>query len=235
MGRNKITDNPSLPLDIDGLRCFLSQVAANNSREWLAANRAEYDRLRAQWLASLDRVCASMASWLPGMATQSGRSSTYRFYRDTRFSADKSPLKTFFSADFAPWGRSVTRAGYYLQIGLRESPDNGVWGGIYCPEPAQLRKLRKAIVDNIEEFESIINEPQLAALYPGWCGQRLKTAPKGWDRDHPQIELLRLKDYGKFSPLDDDFFHRPDWPEQVSERLRVISPLVDFLNYSLDE
>jgi uncharacterized protein (DUF2461 family) len=98
-----------------------------------------------------------------------------------------------------------------------------------------LRKLRNAIVDNIEEFESIINEPELKRLYPNWIGRALKTAPKGWPKDHPQIELLRLTDYGKGLNLSRDFYLSPDWPERIAELMRPLKPLIDFLNYSIDE
>lgn len=222
-------------IDIDLLQHFLAEVTLNNSREWLAAHRDTYDTLRTQWLASLDRVCEAMSTWLPGMSTQDGRSCTYRFFRDTRFSPDKTPLKTFFSAAFSPTGRSDHRAGYYLQIGVAGSPDNGLWGGLWCPDAAQLRKIRKAIIDNIEEFDEINDNPDLKSLYSGWTGESLKTAPKGWDRNHPRIDLLRLKDYGRHCPEDTDFFRLPDWPELTSERFRVLSPLIDFINYSLDE
>ncbi len=223
------------PLDITLLQDFLAEVSLNNSREWLAAHRDTYDLLRKQWIESLDRVCEAMSVWLPGMSTQNGRSCTYRFFRDTRFSPDKSPLKTYFSAAFSPAGRSDGRAGYYIQVGTAGSPDNGLWAGIYCPDPAQLRKLRKAIIDNIEEFDAIIENPELSALYPDWTGEKLRTAPKGWDRNHPRIDLLRLKDFGRHCRLDTEFFSRPDWPELTAERFHVIAPLVDFLNYSLDE
>lgn len=222
-------------MNIDLLDSFLRGVAANNSRPWLAEHRDTYDTLRAEWLADLDRLCAAMSQWCPGMATQNGRSSTYRFFRDTRFSPDKSPLKTFFSASLSPHGRKSHYAGYYMQVGPEGIAQNGLWGGIYCPDSTMLRKLRKAIVDNIEEFEGIINAPDIKRLYPGWEGDRLKSAPQGWPRNHPQIELLKLKDYGKFHQLPLDFFRSPTWPEEASELLRPLAPLVDFINYSLDE
>lgn len=214
---------------------FLAEISQNNNREWLMANHERYVELRAMWYAALQRIIDAMASWEPSIASQTPSSVSYRFRRDTRFSLDKTPYKTYFSAAFSPWGKKAERAGYYLQVGLRESGDNGLWGGIYCPSPAILKKLRHAIVDNIEEFDQILEAPELCQLYPGWVGDSLKTAPKGWPKDHPQVELLRLKDYGKFHKLPDDFFLNEQWPERVAELLRPLKPLVDFLNYSIDE
>ena len=96
-------------------------------------------------------------------------------------------------------------------------------------------KMRHAIVDNIEELEEILAAPELQRLYPGWCGNALKTIPKGWPKDHPQAPLLRLLDYGKEHELDIRFFDDPAWPERCSELMRPLKPLVDFINYSLYE
>jgi len=219
---------------------FLRQVRANNNREWLAAHRAEYDALRAGWLAQVEQLIGYMSEWEPAIASQTARSAAYRFARDTRFSRDKSPYKTYFSALLSPWGRKTLRAAYYLHMGPvdPDDPDNtgaGVYGGIWCPTSPMLKKLRHAIIDNIEEFDEICAAPDLVKYFPGWWGDRLKTIPQGWDRNHPRAELLRLKEYGRFSPMDESMFVRHDWPRIVSDRMRILKPLVDFLNYSLDE
>lgn len=212
---------------------FLRRVAQNNNREWFHANKTEFDDLRMQWLEDVDRLIALMSTWDPSLITQNARSSAYRFYRDTRFSQDKSPYKTFFSAAFSPFGRSTHRACYYLEMGLR--PESGLYGGMWCPDSAMLRKMRNAIVDNIEEFEEILSDNEFIKHYPGWVGDMLKTTPKGWARNHPQADLLRLKDYGKFCPADEAFFSISDWVERTSERFQILRPFIDFLNYSLDE
>lgn len=222
-------ENPYMPR----LRDFLQQVARNNNREWFAAHKEEYTELRELWLADVQRLINAMCAFEPRMAGATARSCAYRFYRDTRFSPDKSPLKTFFSASFSPYGRNSMHAGYYLHTGI--NADSGLWGGLWCPPPDMLRKLRRAIVDNSEEFNEIISAPGLLKLFPGWTGEKLKTAPKGWDRAHPQIELLRLKDYGKFHRCTPRFFDSADWPERSAELFGVLKPLVDFLNYSIDE
>lgn len=213
---------------------FLADVAANNNRPWFQANRGRYDDLRARWYEDLERLIALMGEWEPGMRTQTASTASYRFNRDTRFSPDKSPYKVYFSAVLSPYGRKSIMAGDYLQVDVRPE-ENGLYTGIYCPEPRLLKKLRHAIVDNIEEFEEIINEPQFAARYPGWVGQRLKSAPQGWPKDHPQIELLKLKDYGRFAPCKHSYFTDPLWYERAAEDFRIAKPFVDFLNYSVVE
>lgn len=215
------------------LYAFLRELARNNNREWFKANRDRYDNLRSEWENDMSRLIACMSQWEPSLSHLTPKSVSYRIYRDIRFSQDKTPLKTYFSAAFSPFGRSTHRACWYLQMG--PSVESGLYGGMWCPDTAVLRKVRKAIVDNIEEFDEIINDSKLREFYPGWIGATLKTVPKGYGRDHPQAELLKLKDFGRFCKCDEAFFSDPDWPVAVSERFRILKPLIDFLNYSIDE
>lgn len=225
---------------VEQLYDFLTRLADNNNREWFKANRLEYDYLRESWMADIDRLIGYMCEWEPAMRGLSARQCCYRIYRDTRFSQDKTPLKTYFSAGFGPHGKSNHGAGYYLQMGpgvFAGEIESGLYGGIWCPEPAVLKKLRKSIVDNIEEFEEIINAPEVATEFPGWCAteRALKTVPKGYDKNHPQAELLRLKEYGKFHAADKEFFLDSQWPEKCARMFSYLKPLVDFLNYSVNE
>lgn len=211
---------------------FLTRLAENNDRPWFAANRAEFDALRAQWIDSVQRIINALAVDDPSLRGVRAADCVYRIYRDTRFSHDKSPFKTYFSALISPTGRHCDRACYYVHVGVEEC---AVYGGVWSPEAPVLKKLRRAIVDNIEEFREITETPEIEALYPGWYGRKLKTAPKGYDRDHPDIDLLRLTEYGKCHELDRAFFDAPDWPEKVASMLRILKPMNDFLNYSIDE
>lgn len=217
---------------------FLTELHDNNNRDWFRANRQRFDELRELWLADVDRLIARIAEWNPAMASQTARSAAYRIYRDTRFSTDKTPYKTYFSAALCPAGRTAPLAAYYLQTG----PDfdgcyveSGIYGGLWNPDAATLRKMRHAIVDNIEEWEEIVHAKEVERLYPGWCGDTLKTIPKGWDRDHPQAFYLRMKSYGKFRRLDQRFFSDPDWPELAADMLRPLQPMLDFINYTITE
>lgn len=215
-----------------GLFHYLDALRANNNREWFGAHRDEYDRLRANFTADLQRLIDTMAVGDPALRGLEARDCIYRIYRDTRFSPDKTPYKTYFSALVSPTGRHCDRASWYIHLGSEEC---AVYGGLWMPPSPVLRKVRKAIVDNIDEFRAITSDPEMDHLFPGWYGQRLKTAPQGYDRNHPEIELLRLKEYGKAQTLPRSFFDNPRWPEETARRLLVLKPLIDFLNYSIDE
>lgn len=213
---------------------FLDRLSHNNNRQWFKEHKDEFDRLRQMWVNDMERLREKMLVWEPQLARQLFENCIYRIYRDTRFSLDKTPYKTYFSAIFSPYGRKSYHACYYFQMGV-DSSQSGLYGGMWCPPSDKLKNVRLEIVANIEEFEEIINQKEFAENYPGWIGDRLKTVPKGWDRNHPCAELLRLKDYGKFHPCAPEFFEQPDWIEQTSELFRLLKPMNDFLNFSIEQ
>ncbi len=214
---------------------FLHRLERNNNRPWFQQHKNEFDTLREEWLSDLDRIIAAMTTWYPEMSSQNGKSAAYRIYRDTRFSPDKTPYKTYFSAAFSPYGRKTDRAGFYLEMSPFASHPSGVYGGIWCIERPALNKLRHAIVDNIEEWEEILDTPDMRNEFPDWCSSMLKTIPKGWDRNHPQAFYLRMTNYGKYKECSESFFLSPDWPERVADLFHTLYPFIRFLNYSLDE
>lgn len=216
------------------LYSFLRELSANNNREWFATRKAEFEELRSLWLADLQRLIDLMGEWDPSLRRYSAKECAYRIYRDTRFSPDKTPYKTYVSALISPYGRHADRACYYLHLDPRPE-EGGLYGGLWHPEPAVLKKVRTAIVDNDDEWEAAVTSPGMKKYFPGWTGDRLKTAPKGWPKDHPMIEVLRLKDIGKWNPCDEEFFSRDSWPEEAAERLRMLKPMIDFINYSIEE
>lgn len=217
---------------------FLRRLELNNNREWFKANKGEYDELRALWLADVDVMLSHMSQWWPSLRGIDAKACAYRIYRDTRFSLDKSPLKTYFSAGIGPRGRATHEPGFYLQLGPDRGfadIDSGLYGGLWCPDAPTLKKVRKAIVDNIDEFEEIVNAPEVKEYFPGWCGRTLKTIPKGYDRNHPQAPLLRMLEYGKFHPAGEAFFFDASWPERAARLFGFLKPFVDFLDYSVKE
>lgn len=212
---------------------FFEELKKNNNRPWFAENKPRYEEIRRWWLDGMAAVHARVAEVWPEVAYSDIH--TFRIYRDTRFSPDKTPYKTHIGSTLAPAGsHNVHRPGVYIECGIPES-DSGVFAGMWCPESNDLKKLRRAIVDNIEEWEEIVHAPELTRLYDDWFGERLKTAPKGWPKDHPQIEYLRLKHIGRVSQMSRSQFMSADWPSLVAERIAAAVPLLRFLDYSLNE
>ena len=212
---------------------FLSRLSTNNNRDWFRENKQEYDMLRTLWLADVDRMIAHMSSWDARLSSATAKNAAYRIYRDTRFSPDKTPFKTYFSAAVSDYGRSSAYAGYYLQMGPGDGC--GLYGGVWCPDAQMLKKLRHAIVDNIEEWDEINADAGLNRHFQLITSSSLRTIPKGWPKDHPQAAWLRMKDYGRMAQLSPDFFFSPDWPVRAAELFRLVKPFNDFLNYSIDE
>lgn len=212
---------------------FFEELSLNNNREWFALHKPEYEEIRRWWTEGMERVRALVASEWPEAAYANLK--TFRIYRDTRFSADKTPYKTHIGSTLAPPGSyNVHSAGFYIELGIPVS-DSGVFTGIWAPESKVLAKLRRAIVDNIDEWEDIVLNPEFRKYYPEWYGERLKTAPKGWPKDHPQIEYLRLKHLGCQASMTRAQFLSDRWCEEVAKRVLVGLPLVQFLDYSLNE
>lgn len=211
---------------------FLDHLQRHNDRVWFNAHKSWYEEVRDKWYDDLARLIACASEWEPRFKALDPRTASYRIYRDTRFSADKTPYKNNFSAILSPRGKKLQVADYYIQAGA-PGTESLTAGGLWACDTARLQKLRHAMVDNIEEFEAIIHEREFEKLYPHWYGPQLKTAPKGWDRNHPHVDLLRLQVVGREHLLDSRFFADPAWPEKASDLLRPLKPFIDFVNYSL--
>lgn len=214
---------------------FFNELRDNNNRPWFNENKQRFLDLRAPLIEDIDKMIGHLSAYDPKVAGATGAQSMYRIYRDTRFSPDKTPYKTFASAAFSPMGHRDVGAGYYLQISGSPFANEGLYAGLWCPPSDQLKKLRKAIVDNIEEWEEILSDPQLKKHFPDWLGETLKTVPKGYDRNHPLAEILRRKDYGRMNFTEKGFFLDPAWPEKAAERFATMVPLNRFINYSIFE
>lgn len=224
-------------MDTQGLYGFLRELSEHNDRTWFAANKERWELLRKGWMEDVDLLLSRMSEWDPSLRHLTAKDCVFRIYRDVRFSANKSPYKTWVCAGINARGKSSHDGGYYIQAGPETDASyvfSGLFGGVWEPDSTTLRKLRKAITDNIEEFREIIDNKELNRVFPGWVGDQLKTVPKGWPKDHPDADLLRLKEYGKACHCDEAFF-TGDWTVEASRRLQLLKPLIDFLNYSIDE
>lgn len=213
---------------------FLRELRENNERDWFHAHKKQYLELKAwfdEWVGKLIEKVAGFDEEIQGL---DAKDCVYRIYRDVRFSPDKSPYKTHFAAYLAfPRGRNSQRAGYYVHL----EPDGSLLGGgLYCPEPSLLKKLRQDIYDNIEEFTSILKEKEFALEFAGIdATDKLKKVPAPFPADFPRGDLLKYKHYDVVTYKPDTFFMGKEVQVRIVEVFRKMYRFNRFLNYTVDE
>lgn len=212
---------------------FLKGLARNNNREWFEKNRHRYTEARGVFETMVSAILEEMISVDPRLAGLDPRKLPFRIYRDIRFSKDKRPYKTNMGAGFSPNGRLVQEPGYYLHL----EPGNKSFfaGGIYMPDASNLAKVRQEIDYNGGNLKKIIKDRKFRTQFGGFDDfDKLKTAPKGYPKDHPDIELLRLKSYIVSAPLTDEQVMSRRVVPTIVRGFAAIKPLNDFLVEALD-
>jgi len=171
---------------------FLEELRANNNKPWFDAHRTRYDALRGQFLDLTTEIIAASSRFDADLADLQASSCMFRINRDIRFSKEKTPYKTTFSAVLSP-GKKDSMQGYYYCIDANGSLEVGA--GIHQPDTARLQKLRKAIVREGEKLDGVLKEPKLKKSFGTLDGEQLKTAPRDYPPDHPYIHYLRHKGF----------------------------------------
>jgi uncharacterized protein (TIGR02453 family) len=210
---------------------FLRALKRNNDREWFKARKEQYDELlRAPLIALIERLALDFATFAPDLVA-SPKSSLYRIYRDTRFSANKAPLKTQAAAVFPCRGLARHQgAGLYLEVGPQ-----GVWvgGGMYSPEPAQLVAVREHIAANARRLRSVVESPAFRRVVGTLEGDRLQRVPRGFPKDHEAAEYLKYRQFLAGREYPAAFAHSPRFYPGVLNVFRHVAPLAIFLNEPL--
>lgn len=218
---------------------FFRRLHDNNTREWFDANRAEWTRVKGRFADFTGQLIDGIASFDPTVRGLRPQDCTYRIARDTRFSNDKSPYKTYIGAYIAPKGKKSGFAGYYFHI--EPCADslvgcNLLSAGLYCPEPTVLRSVREEILDNGAEIGTAVGKARGFRLYEG---NKLKRIPTGFPADSEYAEMLKLKDFYLEQPITEEYLLTPDLLERTVEEFRRTQPFIAILNravqYAYDE
>jgi uncharacterized protein (TIGR02453 family) len=214
-------------VDLKPVLNFLGGLKGHNNKAWFDAHRADYETAKERFESFVDGLIRDLGA-IEDLRGVSAKDCVMRIYRDVRFSKDKTPYKTNMGASIGPGGKKSTRLGYYLHL----APDGGtmVAGGLHMPEPAQLAKFRKAIDKNARPFKSIVNDKTYQSYFGPLGGEKLKTAPQGFDRDHPEIELLRLKEIVAVHRIPDKDVLSPGFGNHVIKAFTAMKPFLDYLN-----
>lgn len=210
---------------------FLRALERHNTRDWFRERKARYDEVvRAPILALVQRFAADLPAFAPDLVADP-RVSLYRPYRDTRFSADKAPIKTHIGALFPH--RLLPKhegAGFYLEV----APDH-VWygGGMYMPSTTAVQQEREHIAANHRRLARILAAPDFRRTFGSLYGDRLQRMPRGFPADHPAGELLKYRQFLASRERPAEFATSPSFYRTVLAAFRTLAPLVHFLNEPL--
>ena len=216
---------------------FLRDLAQHNDRAWFNEHKERYLAVQQRWNEFCESLIGEIGAFDPDIARLTLRDCTYRIYRDTRFSPDKSPYKTHFGVFLAPGGKKSMHAGYYFHVGTGESNEypqgHMLAAGNYCYEPKAIQILREDISDGWESFHTevlAVADPRFVVDQEG----ALKRVPKGYAPDAPYADWMRLKSYCLVMNVDDDFITQPDLAKRVADLFRTTKPFNDYINRAVD-
>lgn len=223
-------------MQIENILHFLTELKQNNNREWFAENKSWYLKIKNDFEKLVGNLILELSKFDENIKHIEVKDCVFRIYRDTRFSPDKTPYKTHFGAYIAPdGGRKSPRGGYYLHL----DPDGSFLAvGIWCPEPAILKALRKSVYENIDELNEIRREINFAKYFTSFdTTDELKKTPAGFPKDFLFPELLRLRHYIVNCSLDNSILNLDSekFNHEVALIMKYAYPLNCFLNYTVDE
>lgn len=198
---------------------FLKDLAKNNNRDWFGTHKELFEDAKEQAFSEFTTIYNGLKQndYLEPMKM-------YRIYRDVRFSGDKTPYKTHF-AMYAGRLKPDYRGGYYLHI----EPGNSFLGiGFWNPEKEDLLRIRKEI-ELDDELQTILNNKEIRSTFETIVGDEVKTAPKGFDKNHERIHLIKKKQFLLMHKLKDEEVLSDDFPQKAIEVFQKSRPFVDYM------
>ena len=207
---------------------FLKTLQKNNNREWFTENKPTYESCHHEMIDFAEAILGELKKH-DDIETVSGKKSLMRIYRDIRFSKDKTPYKTNWGGGFKR-ATKLLRGGYYFHV---EPGNCFVGGGFWGPNADDLLRIRKDIAANPDELRKIINSKAFKDNFGELKGDQLKTAPKGFDKEHEAIDLLRHKQFLISKSFTDKEALQPDFYKKVAKTFVQMRPFFDYMSYVL--
>jgi uncharacterized protein (TIGR02453 family) len=211
---------------------FFRGLKRNNRRDWFQPRKQVFeDYVKTPMIALINEINGALVKFAPDYCTEPGKA-IYRFYRDTRFSKDKTPYKDHIAASFNKRGMPRHRsAGFYFSVSAAEIE---VAAGIYMPEREELLAVRNHLASRPEEFRRLLADSSLRRLMGDLQGDTLSRVPKGFASSHPAEDLLRRKQWYHFVTLDGTLAAAPALSRELISRFRASLPIVEFLNAAFE-
>jgi uncharacterized protein (TIGR02453 family) len=214
---------------------FLKELKKNNNKPWFDAHRAQYEAARIDFANFIELVIDDLQRIDTTITGLSGKECMFRINRDVRFAKDKTPYKISLGASIKRGGKKSPFAGYYFHL----EPDGKsfIGGGMWVPEAGALKNVRQEIDYNWEEFKDIISAKDFVMTYGDiYKGkdQSLTTVPKGYERDNPAIDYLKLKSFIAETRIGDEELTKATLHKKTVAVFRSLQPLLDFINRTIE-
>lgn len=200
---------------------FLKDLKANNTREWFNDHKPIFQTYQNEAKAFYQQVDERL-----GQTDHIEKHKVFRVYRDVRFSKDKTPYKSRFAGYFIR-ATNELRGGYYLNI---EPGNSIVGGGFYGPESGDLKRIRKEFEQDDSEIRAILGNKKFKTLFGELQGAELKSAPRGFDPEHPAIDLIRKKQFYVLRKFTDKEVQSSDFINHVIETYLATRPFFDYMS-----
>lgn len=207
---------------------FLKKLKKNNNRDWFNANKEEYLKQHEFMIEFADSLLSEMQKH-DHIETPTGKKSLHRIYRDIRFSSDKTPYNTNFSGGFKR-ATSALRGGYYFHI---EPGNSFVGGGFWGPNAEDLKRIREDIAINGDELKAILKSKKFKSAFGQLWGESLKTAPKGFDKEHPHMDIIKMKQFLISKSFTDEEVLSKNFHLKMNAAFKEMRPFFDYMSLAL--
>lgn len=211
---------------------FLKKLKKNNNKPWFDKNRPLYEEARANFMQFTDALIKQIGMFDPSVKHLTAKDCVFRIYKDVRFSKDKTPYKTHFGAAITRGGKKIFLGGYYFHL---EPSDIFFAGGTYMPEGDVLGKIRQEIDYNRKEFLKLQQDKEFKKYFGKLSDEhKLKLVPKGYDKENPMLEYLKLKSFIVSHKITESKLLQQDFINQAGKVCKAMLPLNRFLNKALE-
>ena len=205
---------------------FLKSLEKNNNREWFQEHKELYTDAHKNIIDFADYLLTEMQKH-DHIETISGKKSLFRIYRDVRFSKNKSPYKAHFAGQFKRATKAL-RGGYYFHI--KPNGESFVAGGFWGPNSQDLKHIRSQIAQDPDSLRDILSDNEFKNTFGELIGDQVKTAPKGFSKDDPAIDLLRFKQFILKYDFKDSEVLSADFALKISEVFQTMRPFLDYMS-----
>ncbi|HLD54493.1 MAG TPA: DUF2461 domain-containing protein [Sediminibacterium sp.] len=215
---------------------FLTKLKKNNSREWFNLHRADYEAAKENFIELVNQILANTSQFDQELSLLTYKDCIFRINRDVRFSKNKDPYKNNMAAYFVKGGKKSWLAGYYFHC--EPGGKSFIGGGLYGGEPDQIKKVRQEIDYNWEEFKGILENKTFKKIFEDLSreeGMSLIREPKGYEKDNPAIDYIKLKNFIVSVPVSDEELTDKKLIKKIITCFATMQPLLQFLNRAIED